>query len=223
MDWTQQFDNYCERVDFTFWAEPLNAITNAAFLVGALLALRFAARRGALDWGIVGLVLILTAIGIGSFLFHTFATVWAVTTDVVPILLYILLYIYLATTRFFQTQWWVGLIAILLFFPYSFAVTSALTPLVGDLNGSMGYVPVPLLIAAYGAALYRRDPQTAIGLWIGVALLVASLTFRTVDEAVCAALPVGTHLMWHLLNGVMLGWMITVMVRGQARAAAHSA
>ena len=39
-----------------------------------------------------------------------------------------------------------------------------------------------------------------------------SLFFRTVDDAVCGAVPVGTHFLWHILNGVMLGWMIRVLV-----------
>ena len=39
MDLTQQFDGYCERVDLTYWAEPVNAITNAAFLIAASMKL----------------------------------------------------------------------------------------------------------------------------------------------------------------------------------------
>ena len=35
MDWTAQIDGYCERLDGAFWAEPLNAWTNLAFLLAA--------------------------------------------------------------------------------------------------------------------------------------------------------------------------------------------
>ncbi|MEL7215701.1 MAG: hypothetical protein AAGJ96_07195, partial [Pseudomonadota bacterium] len=69
------------------------------------------------------------------------------------------------------------------------------------------------LITLYALALWRKHPATAQGLLIGVAILSLSLTFRTVDEAVCNALPLGTHFMWHILNGAMLGWMIVVMAR----------
>lgn len=216
MEWTQQSDNYCERVDFSFWSEPLNAVTNAAFLIAAVLAFLYARKRGQADWGVVGLCLILTAIGIGSFLFHTFATGWAAAADVFPILLYILLYVYLATTRFFGTRWWMGVLAVALFFPYSALVIAGLQPIVGSLNGSIGYLPVPILIAAYAVALWRKHPETAKGLLIGVGILAASLTFRTLDEALCEVIPMGTHLWWHILNGVMLGWMITVVVRHEA-------
>lgn len=214
MDWTQQVDNYCERTDFSYWSEPVNAVTNAAFLIAALLAYIVAARLGReRDPGIIALLIILTAIGIGSYLFHTHATGWAGAADVIPILLYILTYIFLATTRFFDLAWWWGLAAVVLFFPYAAGVLSGLSPLTGDLNGSIGYIPVPILITLYALALWRKHPGTAQGLLIGVAILTLSLTFRTVDEAVCNALPLGTHFMWHILNGAMLGWMIVVMAR----------
>ena len=78
---------------------------------------------------------------------------------------------------------------------------------------------------AYGAevVLYDRDRDdrdvlgaaiaTARGLTIGAGLLVASLAFRTLDAPLCDRLPHGTHFLWHMLNAVMLGWMIEVYCR----------
>lgn len=40
MDWAAQIDIYCERTDFTYWSEPLNALTNFFYLFGALWAWR---------------------------------------------------------------------------------------------------------------------------------------------------------------------------------------
>ena len=34
-----------------------------------------------------------------------------------------------------------------------------------------------------------------------------------IDETVCASVPVGTHFMWHILNALMLSWMIEVYRR----------
>ncbi|QPH54561.1 ceramidase domain-containing protein [Pontivivens ytuae] len=213
---TQQFDGYCERTDFTFWSEPLNAVTNAAFLIAALLVWRLARREGRMEWGIATLMIILTAIGIGSFLFHTFATAWAAAADVFPIMLYILVYLWLATVRMLNLPWWAGLVAVVLFFPYSAAVATAVETASGGLNGSEGYVPTLLLIAAYGLFLLGRKPETGRGLLIGSGILALSLTARTVDEALCDVFPIGTHIFWHILNGVMLGWMIVVMMRHDA-------
>ncbi|MEM8788207.1 MAG: ceramidase domain-containing protein [Pseudomonadota bacterium] len=211
--WTQQLDNYCERIDFTFWAEPVNAVTNAAFILAALFC--WAVMGGKRDPGARLLVAILMAIGIGSFLFHTYATRWALATDVWPITAFILVYVYLATTRFFALPRWAGGIAVALFVPYSAALIALVQPITGSLNGSIGYVPVPVLILGYAAVLAFRDRVTAAGLAIGAGILVLSLFFRTIDAAICPALPLGTHFLWHVLNGIMLGWMILVLHRHQ--------
>ena len=72
---------------------------------------------------------------------------------------------------------------------------------------------MPVLIAIYAGFLWRRYPDLARGLLIGVGILMVSLTFRSVDESLCDRLPLGTHFAWHLLNALMLGWMIEVYVR----------
>jgi hypothetical protein len=74
-------------------------------------------------------------------------------------------------------------------------------------------MPVPVLILFYAWLLRARSPATARGLAIGALILLVSLTFRTLDEPLCAVLPVGTHFLWHVLNATMLGWMILVYVR----------
>jgi hypothetical protein len=70
-----------------------------------------------------------------------------------------------------------------------------------------------VLILLYALLLRRRAPATARGLVLGAALLVLSLTFRTLDGPLCGVLPVGTHFLWHILNAGMLGWMIEVWLR----------
>ena len=95
MAWTEQLFRYCERgAEAAFWAEPLNALSNAAFLLAAIAAGRELAR-----WPTGGrrtfealLVLLVAVIGIGSFLFHTLATRWAMYADVIPIGLFMLAY-----------------------------------------------------------------------------------------------------------------------------------
>ena len=215
MDWLRQVNNYCERTDASYWSEPVNALTNLSFLIAAYICLRAARRAG--DGAALALVASLAAIGVGSYLFHTHAQVWAALADVTPILIFILTYVYLATVRFFGTSRWVGLAVTGLFLPYAALVSTGLGAIFGDLNGSMGYVPVPILIGLYALALRNRDPETARGLAIGAGILAVSLTFRTVDYAVCGAIPLGTHFLWHILNGVMLGWMILVMIRAGER------
>ena len=210
MDWFRAVNSYCERTDASFWSEPLNALSNAAFLLAAWSSWRLARRYG--DRGGQLLALILAAIGVGSFLFHTVAQIWAMVADVVPIQVFILVYLALATERFFGVSRWAGAAAAAAFVPVSALLAAGLAAVVGPLNGSTGYLPVPLLIALYAAALRKRAPAAARGLAVGAALLALSLVLRSVDQAACATFPRGTHFLWHILNAVMLGWMIRVLV-----------
>src|SRR5688500_8385384 len=90
-------DVYCERVGPGLLAEPLNAITNVSFLLAAWAAWVLASRVGALSWGVRVLVALAASVGVGSILWHTFATPWALILDTVPILLFIVWYIWLYT------------------------------------------------------------------------------------------------------------------------------
>jgi hypothetical protein len=203
----EQVDGYCERVDPSFWAEPVNAVTNAAFLVAAFILWRRVRGQG-MPLAVL-LCWILAAIGVGSFLFHTFAEVWAGIADVVPILVYILVYIYAANRHFLRWPWWAAVVGTAGFIPFA----AGLAPLISGMpffGISAVYWPVPILIAGYGVWLLRRAPITGRGLLIGAGILCVSLTFRSLDEILCTAFPVGTHFVWHVLNGVMLGWMIEV-------------
>jgi len=210
MSWTHQSDNYCERTDLTFWSEPLNAVTNAAFIIAAVYMWYRA--RGVLPAQV--LCVILFAIGVGSFLFHTFATRWAALADVAPIGMFILYYLFLVHRHFVGWGLWVSLGASALFIPYA-AVAVPVFNALPFFHISNFYWTVPLLLFLYAPLLWRRMPDTARGMVIGGAILCASISVRSVDELWCAALPLGTHTGWHILNAIMLGWMIEVFRRHQ--------
>jgi hypothetical protein len=203
-------DGYCERTDPSYWAEPVNAVTNAAFLIAAWIMWRRVRGQG-LPLA-VALVVILAAIGVGSYLFHTYAQAWAALADTLPIVLFILLYVFAATRDFLGMGTWIALGVTVLFVPYAAALTM-LFELLPFFEVSSFYWPVPVLIVVYALLLAFRQPATARGLGIGAVVLVVSLVFRSLDETVCAAVPVGTHFMWHILNAIMLGWMIEVYRR----------
>jgi hypothetical protein len=203
MDWTRAIDAYCERTDPSYWSEPVNAVTNLAFIVSAIVMWR---RCAGWTGGRV-LAAILFAIGVGSWLFHTHATPWAAMADTTPILLFTLVYIFLANRDFWGWPVWGAGLGALAYIPY----TAALTPVFEALpffTISSFYWPLPVLILTYAALLRRRAPELARNLAVGAGILCVSLTARSVDEPLCAAIPLGTHFLWHILNAVMLGWMI---------------
>ncbi|TJZ86275.1 ceramidase domain-containing protein [Paracoccus hibiscisoli] len=210
MDWFAPVDAYCERTGPDYWSEPINALTNLAFLLAAVLIWRRLQGPGLAMGRLMAGVLFV--IGIGSWLFHTHANPLTSLMDVVPIVAFILLYVFAATRDYFGARPWVAAVVTAGFIPYA-ALTVPLFQQVPGLGSSASYAPVPLLIGVYALLLRRRLPQVARGLAIGAGLLVVSLTFRTLDEASCAVLPIGTHFMWHILNAIMLAWMIEVWRR----------
>ena len=210
MRWTAPIDAYCERTGPEYWSEPVNAITNAAFLIAAaVMAYRLRGQNLPLAWALVG---VLAAIGIGSYLFHTHANRLTALMDVLPILGFILLYVFVASSDMLGARPMVAGAVTLGFVPYA-AATVPLFALIPGIGSSAGYAPVPLLILIYAAILRQRAPATARGLALGAAVLIISLTARTLDEPLCHAMPFGTHFMWHILNAGMLGWMIEVYRR----------
>lgn len=207
-------DIYCERLGPGFWAEPVNALTNLAFLVAAGLAGREAAARGRLDLEAGLLLALVAAIGIGSFLFHTVATVWASATDVVPIQLFIVAYLVLALRRLVGLGWPASLLLGIGFVPAAMLAAAVLRGVVaGSLNGSEAYLPALAALLAVAASLAVRDRAGWRPLAGAAAVLAVSLSFRTLDERLCPIWPLGTHFAWHLLNGLLLWILLVTMIR----------
>jgi hypothetical protein len=212
--WSTAIDLYCERTDPSFWAEPLNALTNAAFLIAALAATVHWYRRE-FDLPVLGLIVVTAMVGIGSFAFHTAATRAAAYLDIIPIAVFIYGYLLLAMRRFLRMGWTgIGVVLVL------FAVVShGLAWVVPRdfLNGSYAYLPA---LTALMWVAYRLDNEERRGaIFLAAGLFALSLSFRTIDMTVCPIFPFGTHFIWHSLNGVVLYLLLRAAMKRRQRAA----
>lgn len=207
--WSTPVDLYCERADPGFWAEPVNALSNAAFLIAAVVAFVTWRRKGASDPAALALIVVTLLVGFGSFAFHTIATRGASLLDIVPIALFIHGYLYVALRRFVGLGARLSLIIVIVFFALAQAIT-ALAPR-DLLNGSVGYLPALGALLVVGVRV--RGQAAGRTLLIAAAVFAASLVFRTIDQAVCANLPLGTHALWHLLNAVVLYILLDALIR----------
>jgi hypothetical protein len=208
MDWSTPIDLYCERTDASFWAEPLNALTNAAFLIAAAAAFWSRRRAGGRDGPALALIVAVVAVGLGSFTFHTVATRGAALADVIPIAIFIYGYLLLALRRFLRLP--VGVCAaIVVAYAAGAQALSWLAP-PRALSGSIDYVPA--LIALIAVARAARGP-TRRGLHLAVMLFTVSLALRSVDLAACDAFPLGTHFVWHVLNATVLYVLLRTAIK----------
>jgi hypothetical protein len=205
----EPIDAYCERTSAAYWAEPVNAVTNAAFLIAAVIMWRWTAGLPLAR----AMCVVLAAIGVGSFLFHTHANGLTAALDVGPIMAFILLYVFAATRDFVGLGGRRAALAALGFVPYALVMVPLFSEAMPFLGSSAGYAPVPLLILLYAVLLRTKAPATAWGMALGAVILCVSLALRTLDGPLCDRLPLGTHFLWHILNGLMLGWMIEVYRR----------
>lgn len=222
-EWTTQLFSYCERaLDPSFWAEPLNALTNVAFLSTAIAAAVLWFRQpleGRRFFDAV-LIFIVAVIGTGSFLFHTYATRWAVLADVIPITIFMLAYLVYACRKFLTWGWLASAFSLGLFVVALTQLEYAIRCNGGPcLNGSLGYVPALVVLLLFGAMLQAGSHPAGKSLvWAGL-IFAVSLTFRTIDREICELTdlfgtgPVGTHFIWHVLNAVLLYLLLRAAIR----------
>lgn len=214
--------NYCERGrDASFWAEPFNALSNGAFIIAGFAALFLLASppKPARRWPETAFALLMLVIGIGSFLFHTYAEAWAATADVAPIGLFMVGYLGYALSRFLR---WhpVAVAAALAGFGAALKYAGDLNCAAGLLpitaaagrpcfNGSLGYAPALAAMLLIGAMLLTINHPAgrrvlAAGLVFAVSLMARSLDFEMCGLTHILGAARGTHMLWHVLNALTL-------------------
>lgn len=218
MDWFQAVDIYCERTSPAFWAEPVNALSNLAFPLAALWAAITAKQRQITAPVVWVLIAMAALIGVGSFLFHTFANAWSEYADTLPIWTFVALFVLTAMHRIGGvapgrlTIIALTVAAILtVVFLASGEGSAQTTP--DPLNGSGQYAPALIALLVFTVGSLRRGHPMRHWITAATATFLVSLAFRTIDIAVCPSLPLGTHFLWHILNALMVGLLLQILIR----------
>jgi hypothetical protein len=228
MNWSEPLNLYCERLGPGLWAEPLNAVSNAAFFVAAAAAFLHWRKAGGRDTPALLLILVTVAIGIGSTIFHTVATRGAILLDIIPIAIFIAGYLMLAWRRYLKFGLASAIAALAVFEIISFTLPSVTPP--GFLNRSVPYLPSLLMLIGLagmvqGTVRRANSPEAAIShwLWIAAGLFTASFFLRSIDMAVCRFFPFGTHFIWHCLNAAVLYVLLRAAIEWPHRGASGRA
>jgi hypothetical protein len=211
-DLNRPIDIYCERTSPAWNAEPLNAVSNIAFFIAAWAAWRLQQQRpnAALRSSISTLCIIIAVVGAGSATFHTIATRWAEWADVIPILIFMIIYCWLILTVFFRWPVWLKILTTLLFFAATFYLES--DEFERFLWGGAMYLPTFVFLTGAGIGIWRHDADAGMAFFAAAGLFVVSFAARTIDQPLCTALPVGTHYFWHIFNAIVLFLLVRTLI-----------
>ncbi len=213
---TNYVDGYCERAgNPAATAEPLNLFTNFAFIIAALLiALMMKKYRlfKVQNLDIILLDVVMFTIGIGSGIFHSIPNSHTVLMDVIPIGIFIHLYIVVFFKRVVNWNLVVSILVLLAFigagiwFQKNFSAET--------LNGTIMYVPTYLMLIIMVFILcFVKQNMLYVYLINTAVIWTFSLAFRTIDMQICGYTHgIGTHFMWHVLNAIVLYRMLALVV-----------
>jgi len=202
---------YCERMDASFFAEPVNAFTNVFFIISAYMSYRLLQKEfpgSEAIYSVYLLSLILVSIGVGSFLWHTVALPWAMLADVIPITLFIYVYLFSFVYYVLKQKAGIGIFALILFSLVNYGVENYVDK--DLLNGSISYAPA--LLSLFVLALFSRNKKQFPLFVSAIFLFLLSLVFRSIDFIICESLSFGTHFLWHTCNAIMLYMLMVFLI-----------
>lgn len=205
--WLTAVNIYCERTDASFWSEPINALTNLAFLIAAGMLWSRTQALGAVRL----LAVLIGLIGLGSFLFHTFGNRLTGLLDVFFIAVFIVTFAYLLPRVSWQQSRLRALGAMLL----ALIFIAGTTALAGHWRAVLDWLPPGMYLGAwlilmmYAALTRHLGASASVGgsasrfLWFAAGLFAVSMTARQLDTPLCLSTG-GLHWLWHLFNAGVL-------------------
>ena len=204
-------DIYCERVSSDLFAEPINFLSNIAFIIAFYILLR---RLKDLSYGDKALknystilTYIILFIGLGSFLFHAFGNLWSAFADTFPIMIFILFYLYIAVRFYLKQNNFVAATALIIFLSLNILLGYAG---VEEISSYLTALFAMLLISVI--SLVRDETEISRGLFITSIIFIISLTFRQLDHVACSYISFGTHWIWHILNAILLYSLVLLFI-----------
>jgi len=205
-------DIYCERVSSDLFAEPINFLSNIAFIIAFYILLQRLKDLSSSDKSHKRYSTILTylilLIGLGSFLFHAFGNLWSAFADTLPIMVFILFYLYIAVRFYLEQTNLVSVAALIIFLSLNILLGYAG---VEEIASYLTALLAMLLISAI--SLVKKELEISRGLFIASIIFMISLTFRQIDTIACSYIPFGTHLIWHILNAILLYSLVLLFIK----------
>ncbi len=192
---------YCEQL-LHISIEPINAVTNVAFILFSLLAFYKLRKEPGASKFILPFLLAL--IGVGSAWWHMGHTVSGDVADTLSIIFFASTVGALLLYKLFESKTKVIL---------SFVPLLILTLIVEQqpyLNGSLPYVVLLVGFVAFGFLFVRRFPDSKTLVITSVATFGLAILFRSLDMELCSQITIGTHFLWHIFVA-LLGYELILL------------
>ena len=194
-------DFYCERTNEQIFNEPVNAISNIFFIIVSLSLIKILRKNQSNKIYYIQPILIFF-IGIGSFLFHLNPNIITLYSDVIPIFLFSLSFIFFFNRDVININYLNNALLFLLFFVLFLFITPKLN--YDILNGSEFYFANYFFLTMYTLWLYLKKSDFFQLLLLGFIFFNLSILLRSLDNHICEYFSIGTHFLWHFLNAYLL-------------------
>lgn len=187
--------------NFSYWiVEPWNAASSLAFLIPViywLIKLRGNYRSYPF---LTACILLLTAGGLGSTLFHAFRnSTFLFLMDILPMLVVTMLLSIYFWRRVLPNYNYVILVAVVFFLSqfifFNFLPASYAVNISYFFRGTFMFLPLLL-------TLRKIDFQFSNSVFLAILFFVVSLFFRTVDHSSTEYFYMGTHWLWHVFSSI---------------------
>ncbi len=192
---------YCEAPLYGAYFQPLNTISNLAFIIATALFYVRLKKANGVDTRFQIFAVLLITFGVGSAAWHAFPNFWTWLLDVVPVSVFFVYLAYYVHVRVF-TRKRIAQLWFIAFLLWTGIVTLALQFLFERmLNGAESYIAQ--LTYLFGIAVYATYKNNSIAKWVFLltGIFLIQLFFRQNDQAFCEVWPYGLHFLWHTTGG----------------------
>ncbi len=195
---------YCERTSDHFFSEPLNAITNLAFIFVSLLI--FKNSRHITYANILAPIIFF--IGLGSLLFHTIPSKLTGLMDVFFILLFVSVYAYLIYRTVFKYSLLVSSIYTFIAPFIYFVLGNNIKNYFIMLGDSSFYLVILIHLFLIYIVSLKKSFKNSSNILIAGLIFTISIFLRVADKYFCEINIFGTHFIWHIFNATVLYFLV---------------
>lgn len=220
MDLSTHWYGVCERHGLGLASEPLNTLSNLAFIYVAVAIFRYFRTHEDLEhrriWDIKIMTGLIFIIGVNSIIFHTMPSDTTELMDTIPIVLFILIYFLSVLFRIGKCTKFQALVCFTAFVGFSHVLVHQFPR---ALNDSIGYLSSMMALIVIAIWLHLRARPSSQYFMLAALIGVTSLFCRAIDRAVCDMWPFGTHFLWHIFNATLLYILMKQIIRNVNREA----